>query len=94
MDARDICRRLNCSPFTLSEWVDKGCPIDRQPPFAHFDPDRVRKWLEENNIHEWPKESDRDLDEPVRVILNALERREVTPWQAENVMTNLGHVWG
>jgi phage terminase Nu1 subunit (DNA packaging protein) len=94
MDARDICRRLNCSPFTLSEWVNRGCPIERRPPFAGFDTDRVRKWLEENGIRDWPRESDYDLDDPIRVILRALERKEVTPWDAEMAMMNLGYAWG
>ena len=95
MDARDICRRLNCSPITLSGWLDRGCPVHRHPPFAGLDPDGVRKWLEENGIRDWPRESDRNADEPIRVILNALERKEVTPWEAERVITNLGSgVWG
>jgi hypothetical protein len=93
MDARDICRRLNCSPFALSEWIDMGCPVERHPPFAHYDPERVRTWLKDSNIRDWPKESDHDLDDPIRVILKALERRDVTPWEAEKVMTNLGYSW-
>lgn len=95
MDARDICRRLNCSPVTLSEWVNHGCPVHRNPPFAHFNPDEVRQWLAENNIADWPKETDRDLDVPIRAILKAVEHKEITPWKAEQVMTNLGSdVWG
>ena len=90
MDARDICRRLNCSPITLSEWLDKGCPVDRDPPYAKYDPSGVKEWLTENGISDWPKESDRDLDAPIRVILKALQRKEVTPWQAERVIVNLG----
>ena len=94
MDARDICRRLNCSPLTLSEWLDKGCPVDRQPPFASYAPGQVRQWLAENGIREWPTESDDDLDSPIRLILRALRRREITPWQAEKVITNLGSgIW-
>ena len=92
MDARDICRRLNCSPITLSEWVDKGCPIHRDPPSAWYELGPVKDWLTENGICDWPKESDQDLDEPIRVILKALQRKEITPWQAEMVITNLGSI--
>ncbi len=95
MDARDICRRLNCSPITLSEWLDKGCPVDRDPPHANYDANRVKGWLAENGIRDWPKESDRDLDVPIRVLLKALQRKEITPWQAERVIVNLGSgEWG
>lgn len=95
MDARDVCRRLNCSSVTLSEWVDKGCPVDRHPPFASYDVDRVKKWLAENGICDWPKENDRDLDDRVRVILKALQSKAITPWQAEKVILNLGSGdWG
>jgi len=95
MDARDICRRLNCSPMTLSQWVEKGCPVHRQPPLAHYVLDEVREWLADNGIADWPKESDCDLDLPLRTILKALQRRELTPWEAEKVITNLGSgIWG
>jgi RNA polymerase sigma-70 factor (ECF subfamily) len=92
VDARDIGRRLGCSPQMLHEWVEKGCPILRCWPFARFDLDRVKQWLADNGIEEWPKESARDLDRPIRVIFKALYRRELTPEEAEGVITNLG--WG
>ncbi len=91
-DARDICCRLKCSPVTLSKWVDKGCPILRCWPFGRFDLDRVKQWLEDNGITEWPKEAIRDLDRPIRAIFKAIERGELTAEQAEAVITNLG--WG
>ncbi|MDO8586620.1 MAG: hypothetical protein Q7T82_06225 [Armatimonadota bacterium] len=95
MDARDICRRLNCSPITLSEWVDKGCPVERHPPSANYEIDRVKKWLAENGVTDWPRESDGDLDEPIRVLLKALQSKQITPWQAEMVIVNLGScAWG
>lgn len=90
MDARDICRRLNCSPLTLSDWLDRGCPVDRNPPDARFDIACVRQWLTEQGITDWPRESDRELDVPIRVLLHAVQRQTITPWQAEKVMTNLG----
>ncbi len=90
MDARDICRRLNCSPITLSEWLDRGCPVERQPPYAHYEPSRVKEWLAQNGITDWPRESDDDVDKPLIPILRALERKEITPWQAEKVIMNLG----
>lgn len=95
MDARDMCRRLNCTPMTLSDWVDKGCPVVRHPPWAEFQPDEVRDWLAANGVTEWPEASDADADWPIRVILKAVQRRELTPWQAEKVMLNLGSGdWG
>jgi hypothetical protein len=90
MDARDICRRLNCSPITLSEWVNKGCPVERRPPYVHYEIEQVKKWLAEKGINDWPRESDEDLDLPIRVVLRALSRKEITPWDAEMVNTNLG----
>jgi len=90
MDARDVCRRLNCSPITLSEWLDRGCPVRRDPPWAYYDIKAVRQWLEDNGIRDWPKDSDHDLDVPVRVLFNALARREITPWEAEKITLNLG----
>ncbi|HUT75038.1 MAG TPA: RNA polymerase sigma factor [Armatimonadota bacterium] len=95
MDARDICRRLRCSPVTLLEWVQSGLPILRCWPFARFDLDRVRQWLKDKRITDWPKETDYDLDMPIRVIFKALHRRDLTPEQAEEVITDLGWgVWG
>ena len=99
MDARDVCRRLNCSPIILSDWVDKGCPVTHHQapyaPFAEFDVELVKRWLAESNIVDWPKESDHDTDWPIRLILKALEAKEITPWQAEKVILNLGSgVWG
>jgi RNA polymerase sigma-70 factor (ECF subfamily) len=91
-DSRDVCRRLNCSPQTLSKWVEEGCPVLRCWPFARFDFDRVNQWLRHNEIEEWPKESDHDLDRPIRVIFKALHSRELNPEEAESIITNLG--WG
>jgi len=40
-------------------------------------------------------ERDHDLDRPIRVIFKALYRREVTPEEAEEVITDLGwRDWG
>ncbi len=95
MDARDICRRLNCSPIVLAAWVEQGCPIHRYPPGAGFEMAEVRQWLEQQGLRDWPKESDPDLDVPVRSLLKALARQEITPWEAEHVMLVLGSgVWG
>jgi len=91
-DARDVMTRLRCSPQMLHEWVEKGCPILRCWPFARFDLDRVKQWLKDNGIDDWPRESVRDVDRPIRVIFKALHRRELTPEEAEGVITNLG--WG
>jgi len=90
MDARDICRRLNCSPVALAAWVERGCPIHRQPPSAYFEVNEVRAWLEEHGIRDWPKESDYDLDIPMRSLLKALARKDLTPWEAEKVLFLLG----
>jgi phage terminase Nu1 subunit (DNA packaging protein) len=96
MDARDICRRLNCSPVTLSQWVDRGCPVHRQrPPFAGFVTEEVKQWLADNGITDWPKESDYDLDVPIRALLKALHRKDIAPWEVEKIILNLGSgVWG
>ncbi len=95
MDSRDIGNRLGCSPQTLSDWVNKGCPILRCWPFARFDLDKVKEWLKINNISDWPRESARDLDRPIRLIFKALHRGDLTPEQAEEVIDNLGWgVWG
>jgi RNA polymerase sigma-70 factor (ECF subfamily) len=98
MDARDICRRLRCSPQMLAAWVEQGCPVLRCWPFARFDLDRVKQWVRDSGIRrlaDWPEEDDHDLDRPVRLIFKALHRREVTPEQAEKIMTDLGFdVWG
>ena len=95
MDARDICRRLNCSPITLADWVERGSPIMRYPPDARFELPQVKQWLTEQGINEWPVENDHDLDKPIRVLLRALQQREITPWQAEKIIFTLGSgIWG
>jgi len=90
MDARDLCRRLGCSPLTLARWVEGGCPVHRQPRYAWYDLAEVEAWLAARGVTEWPKEDDRDLDVPLRCIAKALERKEITPWQAEQVIFLLG----
>jgi RNA polymerase sigma-70 factor (ECF subfamily) len=92
MDARDIGNRLKCSPMQLSEWVDAGCPILRCWPFARFDLDRVKQWLEDQGIRDWRECSPRERDRPIRVIFKAIEQGELTAEKAEEVITNLG--WG
>jgi len=92
VDARDTCRRFRCSPQTLLAWVEQGCPILRCWPFARFDLDRVRQWLADRKIADWPKESDHDLERPIRVIFKALHQREITPKLAEQIITDLAAV--
>jgi len=92
MDARDICRRLACSPLMLHQWVRQGCPILRCWPFARYDLDRVKQWVTDNGITDWPREDAHDLDRPIRMIFKALHRREISPEQAEKIITDLG--WG
>jgi len=95
MDARDISRRLKCSPMQLLEWVDAGCPILRCWPFANFDLDRVKQWMEDQKVRDWRRYSPRELDRPIRVIFKAIEQGELTAEKAEEVITNLGWgVWG
>ena len=95
MDARDISRRLKCSPMQLLEWVEAGCPILRCWPFANFDLDRVKQWMEAQKVPDWRRYSPRELDRPIRVIFKAIEQGELTAEKAEEVITNLGWgVWG
>jgi RNA polymerase sigma factor (sigma-70 family) len=95
MDARDICRRLECSPMQLSEWVGAGCLIVRCWPFARFDLDRVKQWIADQEIGDWRRYRPRDLDRPIRAIFKAIEDGELTAEKAEEVITNLGWgVWG
>ena len=89
LDARDVCRRLRCSPQVLAGWVERECPALRCWPFARFDWERVKQWLRDNGIEEWPKESDDDLDRPMRVVLKAIERGELTAKKAEGVLEGL-----
>jgi len=89
MDSRDICRRLRCSPRTLWEWVQQGCPALRCWPHVRFDLDLVKKWLADQGITDWPKESDYDLDVTSRVLWKALYRQEITPEEVERITLDL-----
>jgi phage terminase Nu1 subunit (DNA packaging protein) len=61
-------------------------------PFARFDLDRVKQWIEDQRMGEWRKYSARELDRTIRVIFKAIEQGELTAEKAEEVITNLG--WG
>ena len=94
VDARALCQMLRVSPFVLYEWVSSGCPILRCWPFARFDVERVRKWLTENAIGEWPAEDDYALERPIRVIFREVYDGRLSPEQAQEVMRCLGYgVW-
>jgi hypothetical protein len=86
LDARDICRRLRCSPLALRQWVQRGCPAIRCWPFVRFDLDRVKQWLKDNQVSGWPEEDDADTDRPVRLVLRAVHQHELTPEEAVGVM--------
>jgi len=62
--------------------------------FTRFDFACVKTWLADQDIHDWPQESDHDLDHPIRVLFKALARKDITPWEAEKVLMNLGSVMG
>jgi phage terminase Nu1 subunit (DNA packaging protein) len=85
-DSRDVCRRLACSPQMLRDWVRRGMPALRCWPFVRFDWDRVKQWLADSGIQNWPKESSHDTDRPIRLLFKALHRGELTPQQAEEIM--------
>lgn len=89
-EARDTMRRLHCSPQTLYGWIKQGMPVLRCWPFVRFDWNLIDKWLQANAIADWPKESDHDLDRPVRLILKAVEKGGVTARQAEEILDALG----
>jgi len=89
LDARDICRRLQCSPLTLHEWVLRGCPVIRCWPFVRYDLNRLKQWLKENGMTKWQKERDNDTDRPIRVILGAVYRQKITPEHALKVIDDL-----
>ncbi len=89
LDARDVCRRLRCSPQVLADWVERGCPALRCWPFVRFDWERVKQWLKDNEIEGWPRESDDDVDRPIRLLLRAVERGELTAKKAEGVLEGL-----
>lgn len=92
MDARDLCRRLNCPPATLAKWLEEGCPVHRDSPFAWYDLDEVERWLTDRGIQDWPREDDHTLDVPLRSLFKALARREITPWDAEKIVFLLGEL--
>ena len=58
-------------------------------PFARFDWRRVQQWLNDNGVEEWLRESDLDLEKPLRVILKAVERGELTAKRAEEILEGL-----
>jgi len=89
IDSRDICRRLRCSPQTLWEWVQQGCPALRCWPHVRLDLDLVKAWLKKKGITDWPRESDHDLDVTSRVLWKALYRQAITPEQVERIVTDL-----
>jgi len=89
LDARDVCRRLHCSPLVLHQWVQRGLPALRCWPFVRFDWDRVRQWLKETAVNDWSKESDHDLDRPIRVILKAVYERKLAPEAALSIIDEL-----
>jgi RNA polymerase sigma-70 factor (ECF subfamily) len=89
LDARDVCRRLRCSPQVLADWVERGCPALRCWPFVRFDWERVKQWLEDNGVEEWARENDGDLARPIRVLLKAVERGELTAKKAEGILEGL-----
>lgn len=95
IDLRELCRRLKVSPLAVYEWVGNGCPILRCWPFARFDFDRVKAWLTEQDIHDWPLESEYELERPIRVLYREVYNGRLSPEGAEEVMDRLGFgVWG
>lgn len=94
LDARVLCQRLQCSPVTLHQWVSDGCPILRCWPWARFDLDRVRQWLAERGISEWPKENSYLLERPIRIIFREGYAGSLSADEAEMIMLDLGaFVW-
>lgn len=93
MDDRDICRRLQCSPIQLYEWVQQGCPVLRCHPFVRFDLDRVKQWIADNHITGWPKPTPQQTDLPIRLIFKALYSGEIDPERAEEIISGLGWGW-
>jgi RNA polymerase sigma-70 factor (ECF subfamily) len=89
LDARDLCRRFHCSPLMLHDWVARGLPVLRCWPFVRFDWDRAKQWLKDNRITRWAKESDHDVDRPLRLIFQALARGQLTASQAEEIVDAL-----
>jgi DNA-directed RNA polymerase specialized sigma24 family protein len=92
IDARELCQRLRVSPITLHEWLKRGCPILRCWPFARFDADRVKNWLAENSVNDWPRENHYELERPIRVLFREVYEGRMTAMKAEEVMRELG--WG
>jgi RNA polymerase sigma-70 factor (ECF subfamily) len=89
LDARDICRRLRCSPLLLRQWVQRGCPTIKCWPFVRFDLDRVKQWLKDNGVSGWPEADDADTDRPIRVLLRAVHEHKVTPEEALRIVDEL-----
>lgn len=95
IDLRELCRRLKVSPLVVYTWVGNGCPILRCWPFARFDLDRVKAWLAEQEIPDWQKESEYELERPIRVLYREVYDGRLSPEKAEEVMDRLGFgVWG
>jgi RNA polymerase sigma-70 factor (ECF subfamily) len=94
IDARALCQRLGCSPLTLHQWVNDGCPILRCWPWARFDLDRVQQWLAAHGITEWPEENSYLLERPIRIIFREVYAGSLSAEQADQVMHDLGaHAW-
>jgi hypothetical protein len=89
LDARDLCRRFHCSPLTLHDWVARGLPVLRCWPFVRFDWDRAKQWLKDSRITRWAKESDHDVERPLRLIFKALARGRLTAAEAEEIVDAL-----
>jgi RNA polymerase sigma-70 factor, ECF subfamily len=89
LDARDICRRLQCSPLALHAWVTRGCPVVRCWPFVRYDLERVRQWLNGHGVLDWPKEAEAVIARPLRALLRATHEHTITPEQALKIVDDL-----
>ena len=86
-EIRDLCRRLELSPFDVVRRTRQGMPCLRCSPWVRWDVQRVAEWIAENGCMPMEKHSPEELDDLKAFILPAVASGREPPEDAREIFT-------
>ena len=86
-EIRDLCRRLELSPFDIVRWTRQGMPCLKCSPWVRWDLERVAEWIAQAGCMPAEKHLPKELDDLPAFILPAVAGGNELPEDAREIFT-------
>jgi len=86
-EIRDLCRRLEVSPFDVVRWTREGMPCLRCSPWVRWDVEHVAEWVAQRGSLPGDRHTAKELDSLDEFLLAAVANGDGSPDDAREILS-------